>query len=180
MKPGPLDLGYARPLEFTLSVIVKTKPSPLDFQFAADTLVSQWPVLNLRMDPLVSSAAYINNRTKADMYQKTKFLEPNDPGDLADVWEGREMKQDLDEILYVSPEPDFPQMIDTKALDKALDFGYGILQAWKQRVFSIRTVFLNDACIIGFKFLHSLCDANGNSFRSKHAKIKLICDPRCL
>jgi hypothetical protein len=132
------------------------------------------------MDPLVSSAAYINNRTKADMYQKTKFLEPNDPGDLADVWEGREMKQDLDEILYVSPEPDFPQMIDTKALDKALDFGYGILQAWKQRVFSIRTVFLNDACIIGFKFLHSLCDANGNSFGSKHAKIKLICDSRCL
>ncbi|KAJ6080305.1 hypothetical protein N7467_010058 [Penicillium canescens] len=144
MKPGPLDLGYARPLEFTLSVIVKTKPSPLDFQFAADTLVSQWPVLNLRMDPL-----------------KTKFLEPKDPGDLTDVWEGREMHQDLDEILYVSPEPDFPQMIDTEALDKALDFGYGILQAWKQRVFSIRTVFLNDACIIGFKFLHSLCDANG-------------------
>lgn len=54
MKAGPLDMGYARPLEFTLSVVVKTKPSPLDFQFAADTLVSQWPVLNLRMNALVS------------------------------------------------------------------------------------------------------------------------------
>lgn len=53
MKAGPLDMGYARPLEFTLSVVVKTKPSPLDFQFAADTLVSQWPVLNLRMNALV-------------------------------------------------------------------------------------------------------------------------------
>jgi hypothetical protein len=62
MKPGPLDLGYARPLEFTLSVIVKTKPSPLDFQFAADTLVSQWPVLNLRMDALVRSVADANKR----------------------------------------------------------------------------------------------------------------------
>lgn len=55
MKPGLLDMGYARPLEFTLSVVVGTNPSPLDFQFAADTLVSQWPVLNLRMDPLVST-----------------------------------------------------------------------------------------------------------------------------
>lgn len=55
MKPGPLDMGYARPLEFTISVIVRTNPSPLDFQFAADTLVVKWPVLNLRMDPLVGT-----------------------------------------------------------------------------------------------------------------------------
>lgn len=57
MKPGPLDMGLARPLEFSLSIIVKDNPSPLDFQFAADTLVSQWPVLNLRMNPLVSTHA---------------------------------------------------------------------------------------------------------------------------
>lgn len=144
MKPGLLDMGYARPLEFTLSVVVKTNPSPLDFQFAADTLVSQWPVLNLRMDPL-----------------KTRFLDPKDPGDLAEVWEGRTLKQELSDILQFSLEPDSPQLIDSETLDKALDFGYGISHAWKQRVFSIRTVGLIDACIIGFKFLQPLCDANG-------------------
>ncbi|KAG0153238.1 hypothetical protein PDIDSM_5088 [Penicillium digitatum] len=144
MKPGPLDMGYGRLLEFTLSIVVKTNPSPLDFQFAADTLVSQWPVLNLRMDPL-----------------KTKFLDPKELGDLAEVWEGRTLKQELSDILQVSPEPNSPQLIDSESLDKALDFGYGILHAWKQRVFSIRTVFLLDACIIGFKFLQPLCDANG-------------------
>ncbi|CDM26523.1 hypothetical protein DTO013E5_4753 [Penicillium roqueforti] len=144
MKPSPLDMGYARPLEFTLSIVVRTSPSPLDFQFAADTLVSQWPVLNLRMDPL-----------------KTKFLDPKDPGDLAEVWKGKILKQELSEILQVSPKPDSPQLIDSEAFDKALDFGYGVLHAWRQRVFSIRTVFLTDACIIGFKFLQPLCDANG-------------------
>jgi hypothetical protein len=117
-------------------------------------------------------------RTNADKYQKTKFLEPKDPGDLTDVWEGREMSRDLDEILYVSPEPDFPQMVDSEALDKALDFGYGIMNAWKQRVFSIRTVLLNDACIIGFKFLHSLCDANGKSHRTSISGAKLIPENR--
>ncbi|KGO74836.1 hypothetical protein PITC_031140 [Penicillium italicum] len=106
MKPGPLDLGYGRPLEFTLSVVVGTSPSPLDFQFAADTLVSQWPVLNLRMNPL-----------------KTKFLDPKDPGDLAEIWEGTTLKQELSEILQVSSAPDSPQLIDSEALDKALDFG---------------------------------------------------------
>ncbi|KAK4862595.1 hypothetical protein LT330_002728 [Penicillium expansum] len=144
MKPGPLDMGYGRPLEFTLSVVVRTNPSPLDFQFAADTLVSQWPVLNLRMDPL-----------------KTKFLDPKDPGDLAEVWEGRTLKQELSEIFDISSEPDSPQLIDSEGLDEVLNFGYGISHAWKQRVFSIRTVFLLDACIIGFKFLQPLCDANG-------------------
>ncbi|KAJ5142756.1 uncharacterized protein N7515_001543 [Penicillium bovifimosum] len=144
MKPGPLDMGFARPLEFTLSVVVRNNPSPLDFQFAADTLVSQWPVLNLRMDPL-----------------KTKFLDPTDPGDLTDVWAGRTLKKDLSEIICFSSNRDYPQMVDTDSLNDALDFGYGILHAWKQRVFAIRTVFLTDACIIGFKFLQPLCDANG-------------------
>ncbi|KAJ5455416.1 hypothetical protein N7475_010537 [Penicillium sp. IBT 31633x] len=144
MKPGPLDMGLARPLEFSLSIIVKDNPSPLDFQFAADTLVSQWPVLNLRMNPL-----------------KTKFLNPKDPGDLTDVWKGRIFKQDLSEIIDFSIDPDSPQLVDAEGLDKALDFGYGITHAWKQRVFSIRTIFLTDACIIGFKFLQPLCDANG-------------------
>ncbi|CAI7621236.1 unnamed protein product [Penicillium glandicola] len=145
MKPGPLDMGYARPLEFTLSVVVRAIPSSLDFQFAADTLVSQWPILNLRMDPL-----------------KTKFLDPKDPGDLTGVWEGKVLKQELSWILHISPEPDFAQLIESEALDKVLDFGHGISHAWKQRVFSIRTVFLADACIIGFKFLQPFCDANGN------------------
>ncbi|CAI7649321.1 unnamed protein product [Penicillium bialowiezense] len=144
MKPGPLDMGYARPLEFTLSVVVKTKPSPLDFQFAADTLVSQWPVLNLRMNAL-----------------KTKFLDPKDPGDLADVWKGKELPQGLGDILHLSAKADYAQLIDSEILDKALDFGYGLRQSWQQRVFSVRTIFLNDSCIIGFKFLHPLCDANG-------------------
>ncbi|CAG7939557.1 unnamed protein product [Penicillium nalgiovense] len=144
MKPGPLDMGYARPLEFTISVIVRTNPSPLDFQFAADTLVVKWPVLNLRMDPL-----------------KTKFLDPKDPRDLTEVWEGKTLKQELSDIVAISPEPDSPQLIDSTALDKVLDFGYGILHAWRQRVFSIRTVFLTDACIIRFRFLQPLCDANG-------------------
>ncbi|CAG7991502.1 unnamed protein product [Penicillium salamii] len=144
MKPGPLDMGYARPLEFTLSVVVKTKPSPLDFQFAADTLVSQWPVLNLRMNA-----------------SKTKFLDPKDPGDLADVWKGKELPQNLGDILYLSSKADFSQLIDSEVLDKALNFGYGFGHAWKQRVFTIRTLFLKDSCIIGFRFLHPLCDANG-------------------
>ncbi|KAJ5503475.1 hypothetical protein N7463_006349 [Penicillium fimorum] len=144
MKPSPLDMGYARPLEFTLSVVVRTSPSPLDFQFAADTLLLQWPVLNLRMNPL-----------------KTKFLHPKDPGDLAEAWEGKTVNQRLSEILRLSSKPDSPQLVDSEALDDALDFGYGFLHAWKQRVFSIRTVFLTDACIIGFRFLQSLCDANG-------------------
>ncbi|KAJ5821602.1 hypothetical protein EN45_040680 [Penicillium chrysogenum] len=144
MKPGPLDMGYARPLEFTLSVVVRTNPSPLDFQFASDTLLLQWPVLNLRMDPL-----------------KTKFLDPKDPGDLTEVWEGKTLEQELSDIVSVSSEPDSPQLFDSAALDKALDFGYGMVHAWRQRVFSIRTVFLTDACIIGFKFLQPLCDANG-------------------
>ncbi|KAJ5543394.1 hypothetical protein N7535_005822 [Penicillium sp. DV-2018c] len=144
MKPGPLDMGFARPLEFTLSVVVRNNPSPLDFQFAADTLVSQWPVLNLRMDPL-----------------KTKFLDPTDPGDLTDVWAGRTLKQDLSEIIHLSSNREYPQMVDSDSLNDVLDFGYGLLHAWKQRVFAIRTVFLTDACIIGFKFLQPLCDANG-------------------
>ncbi|KAJ5206813.1 hypothetical protein N7491_002553 [Penicillium cf. griseofulvum] len=144
MKPSPLDMGYARPLEFTLSVVVRSHPSPLDFQFAADTLLSQWPLLNLRMNPL-----------------KTKFLDPKDPGDLAEVWEGRTIEQDLSEILRVSPEPDSPQLIDSEALENVLNFGYQLGHVWKQRVFSIRTVFLNDACVIGFKFLQPLCDASG-------------------
>lgn len=55
MKPGPLDMGYARPLEFTLTVVTRKKPSRLDFQYAADALVFQWPVLNLRMNALVRS-----------------------------------------------------------------------------------------------------------------------------
>jgi hypothetical protein len=63
MKPGPLDMGYARSLESTLSVVVRTNPSPLDFQFAADTLVSQWPVLNLRMDPMVRSLSLGKKKT---------------------------------------------------------------------------------------------------------------------
>ncbi|KAF3028442.1 hypothetical protein E8E15_006753 [Penicillium rubens] len=137
-------MGYARPLEFTLSVVVRTNPSPLDFQFASDTLLLQWPVLNLRMDPL-----------------KTKFLDPKDPGDLTEVWEGKTLEQELSDIVSVSSEPDSPQLFDSAALDKALDFGYGMVHAWRQRVFSIRTVFLTDACIIGFKFLQPLCDANG-------------------
>ncbi|CAG7977975.1 unnamed protein product [Penicillium nalgiovense] len=135
MEPGPLDMGYARPLEFTISVIVRTNPSPLDFQFAADTLVVKWP--------------------------KTKFLDPKDPRDLTEVWEGKTLKQELSDIVAISPEPDSPQLIDSTALDKVLDFGYGILHAWRQRVFSIRTVFLTDACIIRFRFLQPLCDANG-------------------
>lgn len=95
-------------------------------------------------------------------------MDPKELGDLAEVWEGRTLKQELSDILQVSPEPNSPQLIDSESLDKALDFGYGILHAWKQRVFSIRTVFLLDACIIGFKFLQPLCDANGSGRPRKH------------
>ncbi|OQE39284.1 hypothetical protein PENCOP_c007G04000 [Penicillium coprophilum] len=156
MKPTPLDMGYARPLEFTLSVVVRTTPSPLDFQFAADTLLLQWPVLNLRMNPL-----------------KTKFLNPKDLCDLAEVWEGKTIKQKLSEILQISPEQECPQLIDSEALDQVLNFGYQFSHAWKQRVFSIRTVFLTDACIVGFKFLQPLCDTNG-AFRIIQAYCTLL------
>lgn len=108
---------------------------------------------------LVTSTTVVNH---TNTKQKTKFLDPKDPGDLAEVWKGKILKQELSEILQVSPKPDSPQLIDSEAFDKALDFGYGVLHAWRQRVFSIRTVFLTDACIIGFKFLQPLCDANGN------------------
>lgn len=74
MKPGPLDMGYARPLEFTLSVVVRTSPSSLDFQFAADTLVSQWPVLNLRMNPLVRTTA---SKGRGTIYRLTDNRKPN-------------------------------------------------------------------------------------------------------
>lgn len=104
----------------------------------------------------------MNHCAETNVGQKTKFLEPKDPGDLAEVWEGRTLKQELSDILQFSPDPDSPQLIDSETLDKVLDFEYGILHAWKQRVFSIRTVDLIDACIIGFKFLQPLCDANGN------------------
>lgn len=95
--------------------------------------------------------------------QKTKFLDPKDPGDLADVWKGKELPQNLGDILYLSSKADFSQLIDSEVLDRALNFGYGFGHAWKQRVFTIRTLFLKDSCIIGFRFLHPLCDANGNS-----------------
>jgi hypothetical protein len=105
-------------------------------------------------------------------------LDPKDPGDLTEVWEGKTLEQELSDIVPVPSEPDSPQLFDSAALDKALDFGYGLVHAWRQRVFSIRTVFLTDACIIGFKFLQPLCDANGNwLFRdqqSSRADIVLI------
>lgn len=88
-------------------------------------------------------------------------MEPQDPGDLTDVWEGRHLKHDLSEIIDFSSNPDSSQLVDSEGLERALNFGYGFLHAWKQRVFCIRTLFLTDACIIGFKFLQPLCDANG-------------------
>jgi hypothetical protein len=100
-------------------------------------------------------------------------LDPKEPGDLTEVWEGKTLRQELSDIVAVSPEPDCPQLIDSAALDKALDFGYGMVHAWRQRVFSIRTVFLTDACIIGFRFLQPLCDANGKGRLIKQKTVEL-------
>ncbi|KAJ5084731.1 hypothetical protein NUU61_009310 [Penicillium alfredii] len=144
MKPAALDLGRPRFLEFNLTVVVKSKPSPLDFQFAADTLASQWPALALRMNPL-----------------KNKFIEPKMPEDLSDIWQGRELDRNLGDIIDVPLQGDSPRIFDSEALQKSVHFAFGFVESIKQRVLTIRTVFLRDSCVIGFRFLHPLCDARG-------------------
>lgn len=89
---------------------------------------------------------------------------------LSGIWKGRRVNKYLEDVIPVPKNKARAHIVDVQSLEGLMDFDFGWFGSLCQRVFSVRTVFLQDACIVGFKIQHPLCDASGISFTARNIR----------
>lgn len=92
--------------------------------------------------------------------QRTSLLHIDRKDAACDVWKGMTSDRRIAEMVELPTQKEEVQLLDPTSLECLVDFGYGLAWNLRQDILAIRTVILQDGCVVGLKLQHPFGDAN--------------------
>lgn len=92
--------------------------------------------------------------------QRTSLLHTDRKDAACDIWKGLISDRRIAEVAELPTQKEEAQLLDPTSLECLVDFGYGLSWHLRQDILAIRTVILQDGCVIGLKLQHPFGDVN--------------------